>query len=278
MEPIIDPFLSGGRLALSDLIRMVNRDRVDSSTVNIKLIAKIGHAHRRAFDVPAGESPAPGRWPHHLLFTEFALGEPKNEVFGVLLVFILLHPLPDRRFQPIELEAGELAVIIDRVDREVHVSPALVGMPLFFQTENQIDHLLDVVGRLAGRARSNHLQIVKVPEERIGVILCDLPRALLLFPGGFFQFVLTVIAIPAQMADIGNVHHVGHLIPAGDENPLQEILEQEGSKVSDVGIVIDGGTAAIHPRFFGGDRDELFDRATHCIIQAKRHDKLLWIA
>ena len=61
MHPVGGKRLARVRFRLNELVFMVGKDQVEAAAVNIEMAAQILHAHRRAFDVPAGR---PG--PHGL--------------------------------------------------------------------------------------------------------------------------------------------------------------------------------------------------------------------
>ncbi len=53
MQPRPHERLPGRRLALGDLVLVVREDQVDAAGVDVERRAEVGHAHRRALDVPA---------------------------------------------------------------------------------------------------------------------------------------------------------------------------------------------------------------------------------
>src|SRR4029079_9872550 len=66
VHPGPDEGLPGRRLALGDLVLVVRKDQLPPARVDVKRLAEVLHAHRRALDVPAG-APAPdGRIPGRL--------------------------------------------------------------------------------------------------------------------------------------------------------------------------------------------------------------------
>src|SRR3954454_3843161 len=63
VEPGPDEGLAGRRLALGDLVLVVGEDQVDATGVQVERRPEVRHAHRRAFDVPAGTAGAERRLP-----------------------------------------------------------------------------------------------------------------------------------------------------------------------------------------------------------------------
>ena len=150
MEPRPDERLAGRRLALGDLVLVMREDQVDATGVDIERRPEVGHAHRRAFDVPAGAAGPDRRLPRRLA----GLGPlPQGEVPDVVLaVFVGLDPLPDP--QPLGVQAGQPAVGGPRRDPEEDravVGP--VGMAALEQGRDERDDLLDVVGWPAAARR-----------------------------------------------------------------------------------------------------------------------------
>src|SRR5574344_556972 len=89
MKPVSHPWdFASGRLTLGDFICVMDRNRINSTAVNVELLSKILHAHCRTFYMPAWIAFAPWRIPHHFLLAELASGEPQNEIKRVPLVGI----------------------------------------------------------------------------------------------------------------------------------------------------------------------------------------------
>ena len=53
------------------------------------------------------------------------------------------------------------------------------------------------------------------------------------------------------VVDIGEVHDVGEAEAAEFEKAAEDVLEDEGAEVADVGVVVDGGAAGVHGDFAG---------------------------
>ena len=144
VEPRADERLAGRRLALGDLVLVVREDEVDAAGVDVERRPEVGHAHRRAFDVPAGPARADGRLPDRLA----GLGTlPQGEVADVVLaVLVGLDPLPHP--QALGVETGQPPVGRPRRDPEEDravVGP--VGVAALEQRRDEGDDLVDVAGR-----------------------------------------------------------------------------------------------------------------------------------
>src|SRR6478609_2986475 len=92
MEPRLDEGLAGGGLALGDLVLVVGEDQVDATGMDVERRAEVGHAHRRAFDVPARPARPDRGLPGWLAWFGCL---PEREVADVVLaVLVGLDPLP----------------------------------------------------------------------------------------------------------------------------------------------------------------------------------------
>ena len=109
MAPIIHPGLSSCSLGLCNLICMVYRNGINTTAVDIKMLAKILHRHSRAFNMPARISSAPWRIPGHCLSSKFRVSEPENKILGILFVRIYLDSRSAS--QIIDTQTCELTVI-----------------------------------------------------------------------------------------------------------------------------------------------------------------------
>ena len=145
MEPGPDEGLAGRRLALGDLVLVVREDQVDAAGVDVERRSEVGHAHRRAFDVPA----RPARPDRGLPGRLAGLGAlPQREVADVVLaVLVGLDPLPHP--EPLGIEAGQPAVRRPRRDPEE--DRAVVGPVGVAPLEERLDQR-DDLGRCAAVA------------------------------------------------------------------------------------------------------------------------------
>src|SRR5674476_510404 len=92
MEPRPHERSAGGSLRLSDLILVVREDEVHAARVDVERLAEVGHAHRRALQVPAGPSRPDRGLPAGLARLG---GLPEDEVADIILrILVGGHPLP----------------------------------------------------------------------------------------------------------------------------------------------------------------------------------------
>ena len=84
------------------------------------------------------------------------------------------------------------------------------------------------------------------------------------------------------VVDVGEVHYMSEAEAAEFEEAAENILENEGAIVADMGEVVDGGAAGVHGDFAGFLRDEGlglvgervveadFGRLRHFLVEKKR--------
>ena len=154
--------LAGRRLGLGDLVLVVRKDVVDAAAVDVEALAEQRHAHRRALDVPARVAAPDARVPADLVGSDRL---PEREVADVLLgVVVGVDPAAGAGHEALRARAAELPVRGERGDVEVVAAVGLVGGAGLLETLDQVDHLLDVLGR----ARI----VVRRPDaERVAILL-----------------------------------------------------------------------------------------------------------
>src|SRR5207253_3538174 len=79
VQPVFRLWLAMGTFALRDFVFVMGKNEVQPAAVDVERLAENSHAHRRAFDVPAGATFAPRTIPSRLT----GLGTfPKSEIAG----------------------------------------------------------------------------------------------------------------------------------------------------------------------------------------------------
>ncbi len=231
MEPVAGKGLAGGGFGLGDLVLVVGEDIVDPTRVDIQGFAQETHGHRRAFEVPAGASAADLGLPGGLVL----LGPlPKHKVPGiVLLVFVRVHPGAGQVF--VQSYPRELAIGREGRDSVVDRVAGTVGMAALVQRLDQLGHLIDIVGRPGVVLGPLDPQSVEVFEECLDIPVCELPQGQPDLVGTSNRLVV----------DVGQVHHLGHAPAEELECPSEDVLEEKGPQIPDVGKVINRGTAGI---------------------------------
>ncbi len=254
MQPVADPGSSRGSLGLGDLVGVVHGNQVDGPAVDVEALAEVLHRHGAALDVPARIAAAPGRVPEHGLVGELRLREPQGEVGRVPLA--LVHHHARARPQVLLVQLREGAIARELRDVEVEVAPRTVGEALLLEPPDQVDHVGDVIGGPAQDRGGLAAQRGEVAQERLGVELGDLPDRAARSRERSHHLVLAVVRVAREVADVGDVHHVAHLVTGVLQGPAQDVLEDERAQVADVGVVVDRETAGVHarPSPAGGER------------------------
>ena len=92
VHPGIDPAMTETRLGLGDLVGVMDRDMVDAAAMDVDARPQIAGRHRRAFDMPARETAAPGTVPTHDLTRKLGFGEPQDEIGARPLALVDFDP------------------------------------------------------------------------------------------------------------------------------------------------------------------------------------------
>jgi len=239
VEPVPDEGLSGGALGLSNLVLVVRKNQVFPAEVDVQRLAQLAHAHDRAFQVPARASPAPGRIPRRPRGLVLLLGGlPEGEVpHVVLLVVVGVHPRP--RAELVGVYPGEATVVRERRDVEVDGTVVgLVGQPLLLQAPDEFDHLPDVAGGAGVGIGIHHAEGPGVLEDR-------LTEGLRVF-GNLHARVQR--RVDGLVVHVGQVHDEPDVEALPLQVPMHQVVDDEAPVVADVGVVVDGRSARVHPR------------------------------
>ena len=92
MQPVTRPFMPAGTLILGNFILMVRKLQVIAPTVYIEYFAKIFRTHRRAFQMPARKTLAPGRTPAHDMLRRSL--HPNRKICRVAFLVLLFQIIP----------------------------------------------------------------------------------------------------------------------------------------------------------------------------------------
>ena len=90
------------------------------------------------------------------------------------------------------------------------------------------------------------------------ICLHDFHRLQLLQAGLLCNLVLALIGIMLQMAHIGDVADIAHLVAQMFEKLEQHVIGHAGSGMAEMGVAIHGRAANIHTHVSRMDRDEQF--------------------
>jgi hypothetical protein len=125
-----------------------------------------------------------------------------------------------------------------------------------------------MVGRLADDGRPLDIKALGIGEERVGVELGHLEHALVALGCGLDHLVLARIVVAGKVADVGDVHHVLHLVAEVAQGPRDDIVEDVGAEVAYVRVVIDGRATAVEADGARGDRFECLQGSSERVVES----------
>ena len=241
------------RLALRDLVDVVQLAVVDAAGVDVEMLPEQRHRHHRAFQVPARGAPAPRRLPAHHAPDTGLLGSPEGEVALVDAALDLL----DARALALAFEVEQRQRAVPRRLGSVEVQPGRqqVGVPEFLEAGRELDHVRYVLGGPRVDVGRQHVERRRVVEERLGVERRDLLDAALLARGRHLDLVLAGVGVGDGVPHVRDVHH----LPDRDGLPAQRAAQRVGEHVrphvAQVREVVDGRPAAVHAHDVRGRRE-----------------------
>jgi hypothetical protein len=239
------------------ILALVVVRNLHAAGVDVEGRTEVGHAHRRALDVPAGSARTDRRLPGRLA----RLGPlPHGEVADIVLaVFVGLDSLPHP--EPFGIEAGQAAVRRPRGDPEEDravVRP--IGVAALEQRCDQLGHLVDVLGRPRQDVRDGHAK-----RGRIG------QKALEVAAGQDVDPLSGGRGTPDDLVvDVG-VEDPGDRQASPSEMADQQVDEEERPKVADVDRRVDRGAAGIDAHLPVVQWHQRSGQAGQRVVQLDRH-------
>ena len=100
----------------------------------------------------------------------------------------------------------------------------------------------------------------------VGVILRNLHRLQLFQPCLLLNLVIALVGIVLQMAHIGDVAHIAHLVAEVLQVAEKDVEGDGRTGMSQMGIAIDRGSADIHSYMGGVQRLEALLLPVQCIV------------
>ena len=246
VQPVADERLARRRLGLSDLVGVVDGDVVRASGVDVELLAQVLGRHGGALDVPAGKSPPPRAVPFHLPVRVGGAELPEREIG---LVALAAHLYPDALLQPLRFQAGQPPVVGEPGGVEVDAVVGAIGEAPLLQPPDQGDLLGDVLRGPRQVGGNFHAQQAEVGQEALGEFGRHLPGGAGGLAGGALQLVLARIGVGGEVAHVGDVDDVVHLVTQPPESLLQNVGKNIAAEVADVRRGVHGRTAGVdsHP-------------------------------
>ncbi|KVA01637.1 hypothetical protein WI40_07550 [Burkholderia ubonensis] len=136
---------------------------------------------------------------------------------------------------------------------------------------DQRDLLFDMVGRLAPDRRQLDVEQPEISDERLGVAFSEGPGRHAAASALTLDLVLAFVLVGQQVADIGDIDDMTNRIAVEFEGPTQQILEEIGSQIADMGMVVDGRATAIQPDPVRVNRTERPQRALPGVVKKDFH-------
>lgn len=247
---------------LSDLVFVVREDEVASAAVDIEGGGEVFGAHARAFDMPSGATAPPGRIPSGFFLGRFAL--PEGEIAGGFFGFVDFDADAVEHF--VEVSVGEFTVVFERSDSEVDVSAGLVGISVVEEFLDELDDIGDML-RDAGfdvglfDVDGGHVFVECVDHSR-----CEFFGGRAFFLGAANNFIV----------DIGVISDEAHVQSNFFKETTEDIEHDEGSRMTDVGKIVDGESADIDGNFSVDERFEVdFGAACRVVNFERNHENIL---
>ena len=256
-------FCAGAAFGLGDFGFVVGEDVVDPSAMDIEAVAEEPGGHGAAFDVPTGAAGAPGAVPFDVAVVGI-VGFPEGEVADAFFfVFVGADAAGGAEF--FEVEVRELSVGREAGDAEVNgLVLGLVSVTVGDQLFDHGDHAGDVLGVGGGGEAVGRFDAegFEVGEEGVLERLREGGEGDAFFPGAADGFVV----------DVGEIHDAFDRKAAVFKVALEEILEEVGAEIADVGVVVDGGAARVELDHATGrvERDEGLEGAGQGVVEVEQ--------
>src|SRR5260370_32741862 len=185
---------------------------------------------------------------------------PQNEIAGVgFVVFIGVNARAHSNAS--EIVVRELAILGKFRDAVVSGTVAPIGEAASVQVFNRRDHFGDMVSGL-------HHALGPLQAQRGAVLQEGLRVALGVFGD---RFIFGGRVANDLVLDVGDVHDVVQLITGRPQPSAQNVLEREGSKIADVRVVVDGGSASIHAHGGAVERHERLQLLGEGVVETQCH-------
>ena len=169
-------------------------------------LAHLSEEEEKTLKAMRPEDPVPA-WAFRFLQSLFPV------VFPVLcILFIAVNFDPRAFFKFVKIKPSKFSIVVNCIDREIDVSTAKVGMPLFLKGFYNLYHVINMIRRLTYDVCLTDVKPVDILKERIGIKFCNFINALLFSLSALAHLIFPVVSIPCKMSDIGNIHDVFHLI------------------------------------------------------------------
>ena len=186
---------------------------------------------------------------------------PQGEVGLIALLTHAVEIVAAGIFDVLQTATRENTVLILFVvclDIEIDGAVALVSKAIVDNLLNQLLLLDDMTSGMGLDRGAQHIQSIHSRMIAVGVVLCYLHWLKLLQTSLLGNLVLTLVGIMLQVAHIGDVAHIAHLVAQLLQVAEQHVEGDGRTGVAQVRVAIDRGAADVHPHLSGFDRYEFF--------------------
>ena len=212
VHPVAHRLVALGGHALGDLAFMVGEHEVHAAAVDVERLAEIFAPHSGAFEMPAGEAFAPGRGPVHDMLRGSLL--PEGEVHRIVLLLLAVEGAGGV-LQLFDVAARELAVMMVAViflDVEIDRSAAFVGITRFKNLLHIFDLLYDMARGVRLDRGGKHVERLHVVVVVVEIMLHHFHRFETFETRFLGDLVFARIGVMLEMAHVGDVAHIAHLV------------------------------------------------------------------
>ena len=149
---------------------------------------------------------------------------------------------------------------------KVDAAITLIGITVLKDFLDKFFLLDDVTSRMRFNRRRQHIEGIHGCMIAVGVVLCYLHRLQLFESCFLFYFVIALICIVFQMAHIGDIAHIAHLIPKMFQVAEKDIEGDCRACVPQMWVAIDGRATYIHAHVRRMQRFEQLFLTCKCIV------------
>ena len=134
---------------------------------------------------------------------------------------------------------------------EINAVRGAVGAAIGLDAADKINLFLDMVRGPAQDVRGEDVQRRDILPEGRGVFLGDLPGRHARAPRPLLHLVLTRIGVGDQVAHVGDIHHMPHVVAVVGQRAAQDVVKDIGAQVADMRVIVNRHAAGVeaNPRW-----------------------------
>ena len=252
MKPVICKISVISALALGNLIFMMWKNQILSTTMNIKRVPKIFLCHRTTFYMPPRTSFTPRRYPKWLsVFFLF----PKCKIHRIFLYFWYINPSP--KFQLLNFLIRQFPIILILLHLKINIPIFLISKPIINQFLNNLNNFLHILSNLRSFHTFKNIQPVNIFKKTLYIFFWNFTCR-----NSFFNwFVYNLIIHIRKILHIINFH------PFIFKISCQRIKNHNWTCISQMYVIIDSRSANIHFYLIFFYCLKFFNFICHCIVK-----------